>query len=90
MGIKYYEQERVFKLDTNNTSYLIGIVDKENFVGHIYYGKKIDDYNLQYLMRIDEAPFVPSGNNRDRLSFFDTFPMEYSTHGIGDTILGMI
>ena len=84
MGIKYYEQERVFKLDTHNTSYLIGIVDAENFVGHIYYGKKIDDYNLQHLMRTEEAPFVPSRNNRDRLSFYDSFPTEYSTHGIGD------
>ncbi len=84
MGVKYYEQERVFKLDTKNTSYLIGIVDEENFVGHIYYGKKIEDYNLQHLMRIEEAPYVPSKNNRDRLSFYDCFPMEYSTHGIGD------
>lgn len=84
MGIKYYEQERVFKLDTQNTSYLIGIVDEENFVGHIYYGKKIDDYNLQSLLRIEEAPFIPSKNNRDRLSFYDSFPTEYSTHGIGD------
>ena len=84
MGIKFYEQERVFKLDTQSTSYLIGIVDEENFVGHIYYGKKLEDYNLKYLMRIEEAPFVPSKNNRDRLSFYDSFPMEYSTHGIGD------
>lgn len=84
MGIKFYEQERVFKLDTSNTSYLIGIVDEENFVGHIYYGRKIEDYDLTYLMRIEEAPFIPSQNNRDRLSFYDTFPTEYSTHGIGD------
>ncbi|MFT4144474.1 MAG: alpha-galactosidase [Mobilitalea sp.] len=84
MGIKYYEQERVFKLDTPKTSYLIGIVDEEAFAGHIYYGKKIDDYNLQYLMRLEEAPYKPSKNNRDRLSFYDCFPTEYSTHGIGD------
>lgn len=84
MGIQYYESERVFKLDTQNTSYLIGIVDDENFIGHIYYGKKIDDYNLQYLMRIEEAPFIPSKNERDRACFYDTFPSEYSTHGIGD------
>lgn len=84
MGITYYEKERIFKLDTPKTSYVIGIVDEENFVGHIYYGKKIEDHDLQYLMRIGEAPFVPSQNNRDRLSFYDAFPMEYSTHGIGD------
>lgn len=84
MGIQFYEQEKVFKLDTKNTSYLIGLVDEENFVGHIYYGKKIHDFNLQRLLRTEEAPFVPSQNNRDRLTFFDSFPMEYSTYGLGD------
>ena len=39
--ISYNENERVFKLDTPGTSYMIGIVDEENFVGHIYYGKKL-------------------------------------------------
>lgn len=84
MSITYFEQSRVFKLDTKNTSYMLGIVDNENFVGHIYYGKKVKDVSLAYLMRTQEAPFVPSKNNRDRLSFLDSFPMEYPTHGIGD------
>ena len=39
MMITYNENERVFKLDTPNTTYMIGIVDEENFVGHIYYGR---------------------------------------------------
>ena len=34
--ITFYEKDRVFKLDTPHTSYLIGIVDEENFIGHIY------------------------------------------------------
>lgn len=84
MGIVYNEKERVFKLDTKNSSYMIGIVDKEGFLGHIYYGKKIKDTKMQYLMRIEEPPFVPSVNNRDRLSFLDSFPMEYPVHGTGD------
>lgn len=84
MGITFYEDKNVFKLDTPNTSYLIGIVDEEKYVGHMYYGKKIEDYNLFYRMRIGEMPFVPSKNNRDRVSFLDSFPMEYSTHGLGD------
>ncbi len=84
MAITYYKEEKIFKLDTDHTSYLIGIADTENFIGHIYYGKKTGDYDLRYLMRLNEAPYVPSANNRDRLSFYDSFPMEYSTHGIGD------
>ena len=38
MNITYNEQNRIFKLDTAKTSYCIGIVDEENFIGHVYYG----------------------------------------------------
>lgn len=84
MGIKFFDKERIFKLDTPKSSYIIGIVDEENFVGHAYYGKKCRDHQMGYLMRTGEAPFVPSENPRDRLSFLDAFPFEYSTHGLGD------
>lgn len=84
MGIIYHDPDRIFKLDTPNNSYLIGVVDEENFLGHIYYGKKISDYDVAYLLRTQESPFIPSRNNRNRISFLDAFPMEYSTHGIGD------
>ena len=84
MGVQFFEKERIFKLDTKASSYLIGIVDEEGFLGHIYYGKKMQDHDVAYLMRTQEAPFVPSTNARDRLSFLDSFPMEYPTHGLGD------
>ena len=41
MNITYNEQNRIFKLDTAKTSYCIGIVDEENFIGHVYYGSKL-------------------------------------------------
>ena len=84
MGITYFEKERIFKLDTKNTSYVIGIVDAEGFVGHAYYGKKLAEADIAYLMRIYEGVRTPESNGRDRLSFYDAFPMEYPTHGIGD------
>lgn len=84
MNIIYHEQNKIFKLDTPHTSYYIGIADEENFLGHVYYGRKLSENNLTYLMRTDETPFVPSRNNRDRLSFLDTFPMEYTGNDLGD------
>ena len=84
MKIKFDEQNRVFQLDMENTSYLIGIADQEGFIGHIYYGKKISDSNVAYLMRTEENPLVPSKNNRDRSSFFDAFPMEFPGCNTGD------
>jgi alpha-galactosidase len=84
MGIRFIEKYNVFKLDSKDTSYIISIVDEEKFLGHVYFGKKVIDEDIDYLMRINEPPYVPSKNNRDRVSFYDSFPFEYSTHGIGD------
>ena len=88
MAIRYIEQDRTFWLDTEHTSYLLAIVDQENFVGHVYYGKRLQYTEGTpapvYLMRTGEAPFVPSKNNRERVSFLDSFPMEYPGNGLGD------
>lgn len=88
--ITYNEKQRVFQLDTPNTTYMIGIVDEENFIGHIYYGRKLKNADASYLMRTDEPPFVPSKNNRERCSFYDCFPFEYPTAGLGDYREGCI
>ena len=86
MGIKFFEEKKFFKLDAKDTSYIIGIVDEEKFLGHVYFGKRIPDepLDISSLLRLNEPPFVPSKNNRDRMSFYDSFPTEYSTHGLGD------
>ncbi len=84
ISVVYYEKSKVFKLDTINTSYIISIVDEDNFVGHMYYGAKLPDTTFGDWMRLSEYPFIPSKNNRERLSFLDSLPMEYPTHGIGD------
>lgn len=89
MAIFHYDNisnkvSHLFKLDTPKTSYVIGIVDEDAFVGHIYYGEKLSDYHVENILRINENPGVPTENNRDRGMFLDSFPMEYSTSGIGD------
>ena len=57
-------------------------------MGHVYYGQKLQYTEGTpapvYLMRTGEAPFVPSKNNRERVSFLDSFPMEYPGNGLGD------
>lgn len=84
MSIRYDDINRIFELDTDNTSYRIGIVDDEGFVGHIYYGQRIRSGQCDQFLRTWEGPLVPSVNNRERCSFLDTFPTEYSGNGIGD------
>ncbi|MBQ2101565.1 MAG: alpha-galactosidase [Lachnospiraceae bacterium] len=85
MSIQYFEKENIFLLNTPKTSYIIGIFDEEQFLGHLYYGKRITNIEgIHSLARTMEPPFVPSKNDRDRSSFFDAFPFEYSSHGVGD------
>ena len=49
MSIRFIEKDKVFKLDSKDISYIIAIVDEEQFVGHVYFGKKILDKNVNYL-----------------------------------------
>lgn len=84
MPITYFKENRLFKLDTPSTSYMFSIVDDENFVSHVYYGKRMEDGNLTYLLGIDNYPFTPSKNNRERVNFLDRLPVEYPVSGLGD------
>ena len=83
MAISYNKKNRIFKLDTKSTSYLIGITP-EGYVGHVYYGERLKGDDAYYLLRTQESPYTPSKNEREKLSFLDRFPMEYSSGGIGD------
>lgn len=80
--ICFEEKNKIIKLDTPDTSYVMGVAD--GYLGHAYYGKKIETTELGYLLRAEEHPGVPSVNNREKVSFLDSFPMEYSFGGTGD------
>ncbi|MCR5742576.1 MAG: alpha-galactosidase [Lachnospiraceae bacterium] len=83
MAIKYFENSKTFKLDTPNTTYLLAVVD-DAYLGQVYYGRSLPDSDLNYLLRTQENPLVPSVNERETLSFYDSFAWEYPTAGIGD------
>ena len=83
MGIQFIEDQKLFRLSAGDVEYVIGIAD-DNYVGHVYFGKRLDDDRCGYLMRTGESPFVPSENLREKCSFADTFPTEYAAWGVGD------
>ena len=84
MGIRYNEEKKIFKIDTERTTYLIGL-SPEGYVGHIYYGRRLMGEGGNYLLRMQEAPYTPSVNLREKSAFLDFFPMEYPTGGTGGT-----
>ena len=83
MAIRYEEEQRIFKLDTKQTTYMIGLTP-EGYVGHAYYGDYVESKDASYLLRTGERPFTQSKLPREKSSFLDFFPMEYPTGGIGD------
>lgn len=83
MPISYNNDLRVLRLDTPRTTYLMGIVGSENFLGHIYYGPSIPDDEMHSLLRLNEKPFLPARNPGERASFYDIFPFEYPAWGGG-------
>lgn len=82
MGIFFNKTENSFRLDANNTSYMLKIVD-DGYLAHVYYGRKVPDEDLGYLLRLDECP-PPSVKLREKCTFMDTIPLEYPCFGLGD------
>ncbi|MGN0406090.1 MAG: alpha-galactosidase [Bariatricus sp.] len=83
MGICFDKDKKIFKIDTIHTTYMIGL-SEEGYVGHVYYGKRLQHVGGRYLLRMEESPYTPATNKREKSSFLDSFPMEYPTGGIGD------
>lgn len=83
INIFYNEKDKAFKLRANNTDYMMKVCE-EGYLAHVYYGNKVPDEDLTYLLRLDESPFTPATNDRDRASFMDTLPFEYPCFGVGD------
>lgn len=77
--------DRVFKLSTQNTSYVFAITE-DGHVEHIYYGKRIPDANVDALRlknTIMLGTTVDYKENKIGYSL-DTLPLEYSGIGKGD------
>ncbi len=83
MKITVDEKRQVFLLHTENTTYGMAVVDGR-FLEHLYYGGRLEDTDIRYLLRTDEAPLVPSQNKRETGAFLDCAPMEYPETGMGD------
>ena len=83
--ISFVQDKKILKLDTKNTSYVIGIFEQD-YLLNLYYGSYIPDCNLWCnIKRYHNASFSPSNPNIEGESFStDVAPMEYGCNGSGD------
>ena len=71
MGIIYNADNRLFFIETPNTTMCLAVVDDEGFLNNAYYGARAGRDDLSYLLGGKNNPAVPSRNDRDRGCYFD-------------------
>lgn len=72
MSINFNEDSKIFKLDTNNTSYVFGVDDK-GLLRHIYWGAKVE--NIEDF----DMPVLDEVSTNDPV--FEITPEEFPVHG---------
>ena len=77
--------DKVFKLSTKDTSYVLALTD-EGHAEHIYYGKKLPDENFEALRLKNTIMLGTTVDYKgDKVGYsMDTTPLEYSGIGKGD------
>ena len=81
--VTYTDDMKLFTLQSKNSTYALCALES-GYICHVYYGKKVEDDDLSYLLRLDENPWTLKVNERDKGTFMDTLPFEYPCHGTGD------
>lgn len=85
MPIQFNERTRVFTLHTKNSTYQMQ-ADKHDYLLHLYYGSKIENQDMSYLLQYNDRGFSsnPAESFKDRTYSLDFLPQEYGVFGMGD------
>ena len=85
MAIRYQADSNTFILETKDCSYLMKVSRYGNLL-HLYYGKRIPDSDVDFLLQLQDRGFSPNPNEagNDRTFSLDFLQQEFSTDGKGD------
>lgn len=85
MAIRFSEEAQAFLLNTKNSTYIMKR-DEYGYLLHMYYGDRIRDKELGYLIQRQDRGFSPNPNEvgNDRTFSLDVLPQEFSSDGICD------
>ncbi|WP_223292429.1 alpha-galactosidase [Salipaludibacillus neizhouensis] len=83
MGITFKSSEQTFHLQSKNTSYIF-MVKEGGYLVHLYWGKRIREYNHSNKVRFEDRGFSPNPLESDRTFSLDTLPQEYPQFGTTD------
>ena len=85
MAILFQNSNQIFSLQTKNSTYQMK-VDCHGVLLHMYYVRKTDDSDLEYLIVPADHGFSgqPGDVKDGRTYSMDYYPLEYPVHGNGD------
>ncbi|MCL7749031.1 alpha-galactosidase [Halalkalibacter alkaliphilus] len=83
MAITFNKETKTFHLKAKNTSYVIQVIN-DGYLAHLYWGKKINEYNHSNKVRFRDRGFSPNPVPSDRTFSLDTLPQEYPAYGNTD------
>ena len=50
MGIRFNEQNKLFNIESKNTSYILNVLETGH-IAHLYWGRKINSNKIDYLIK---------------------------------------
>ncbi len=83
MAINFYSEYNTFKLDTPNSTYAFK-VSPTGYLLHLYYGTRIPDTDLGYLLTLPPFSTTSPRTGSDADISLDTIRLEYPCEGAGD------
>ncbi len=91
MSVRYIESKKTFLLQTKNSTYQMKVSDY-GYLLHLYYGERLGDEDLSYLIQLQDRGFSPNPNEagNDRTFSLDFLPQEFSSDGSCDYRLSSI
>lgn len=83
MSIVVNEAKKIFAVHTPNTTYMMGVA-RDKYLGHMYYGRRMEDTDCSYLLRTAVGPEADHSFLKDKIGATESFQFEYPTWGVGD------
>ncbi len=91
MSVRYIDSKKTFLLQTRNSAYQMKI-SEYGYLLHLYYGERLEDEDLGYLIQMQDRGFSPNPSEagNDRTFSLDVLPQEFSSDGSCDYRLSSI
>jgi len=84
MEITYNSENKTFHIQTENTSYIMGVYC-EKYLLHLYYGKKIDEYGrVEENLPVNKGMVFSATDIEETEASTDVLPIEYPCYGSAD------